>query len=731
MTPKSIRTLQLVALASSWAFAAEPIVIADFEGENFGTWKVVGDAFGKMPAQGSSGNQKKISGFAGKGLANSYHSSKGDGAEGALAAPAIKIERKFITFLIGGGSLEQEASVNLLVDGKLVRTATGPAGGSQNLKPAAWDVSEFSGKEATIEIVDKNKGSFGHVLVDQIVQTDDRGDAALAALPLTPPQKVTRKLKISADYLQLPVMGRTNSNRKDLNTFTLEIGGKVMRIIHVDLALKGETPEQVYSYDVSEFKGQEAVINYSSREADALDKLELNDQQNRDPKAYEGEHRPRFHFSPRVGWMNDINGSYYKDGLYHLFYQYNPTNRASGAGYDMHWGHSVSKDLVHWEEWPVALSPDHTGQCYSGTAITAQADIPGLAKKGEPVLFFSGTTPYAQHIATTPDGGRSWKRYAGNPVIKNIGSGDRDPKVVWHEASQHYCMVLYIGGPDTYRFFRSKDLINWEETSKIAQWFECPEFFQVKSALTGEELWLLYGCYRTPKDAAVPFNSNSCYQLGKFDGKTFTPVTEHRHAHEGPNFYASLIFMNQPDDRKIIMGWTRGTGLPPGELFNQYASVPLEMTIKAINKQDTLCFEPAKELDALRGKAVVSLKNASLADAQAKLDTLSKDEQYDVVMKLKPTTGIMKVKVRGSEMNYDPEDGGLVLGSKSTKIHPTGSLDVRLLIDRGVAESFWNQGEASFCFGSNHQSKAPVLALDGAAEVEELTVYPLANIWKK
>ena len=155
----------------------------------------------------------------------------------------------------------------------------------------------------------------------------------------------------------------------------------MLRYLNVELAPSGTTPDLVYSYDVREFKGRDVTLRYPSVDEKALEQLTFNNNEVNDPKAYEGPHRPRFHFSPRLGWMNDVNGSYYFDGLYHVFYQFNPTNPRSGAGFDMHWGHSVSKDLVHWEEWPIALFPDGTGQCYSGTAIVAQKPIPALIDK--------------------------------------------------------------------------------------------------------------------------------------------------------------------------------------------------------------------------------------------------------------------------------------------------------------------------------------------------------------
>ena len=201
-----------------------------------------------------------------------------------------------------------------------------------------------------------------------------------------------------------------------------------------------------------------------------------------------------------MGWMNDINGSYYQDGLYHIFYQANPTTAASSCGFDMHWAHSVSKDLVHWEEWPIALYPDASGQCWSGTALLISEHLPGVndnAPLPTPALFFTATANFSQHLATSSDGGRSWKRFAGNPVVPNINFDNRDPKVFWHAPSKHYVMLLYVGGKG-YAILRSKNLTQWEQVGQLPNWFECPEFIPVKSPTTGEDLWMVYGCYSQP-----------------------------------------------------------------------------------------------------------------------------------------------------------------------------------------------------------------------------------------
>ncbi len=728
--------LLLLPLIASLNFAgvsraAEPIVIADFESSTYGNWKTTGTAFGAGPAQGALPGQMHVEGFLGKGLVNSFVG--GDRATGTLESPPFRLERKFITFLIGGGGWQEATCLNLVVDGKTVRTATGPntaAGGSERLAPLAWDVTELAGREARLVIVDDYQEGWGHINVDHIVQSDEAGGIALAPKPEPPAVKLSHPTRITGNFLQLPLVHRPDGSKPGLEKLTIEADGKLLRYMHVEFPKAGGEPDFWYSADLREFKGREVTLHYKSRDPEVLKKLAFSDQEILDPKAYETTHRPRLHFSPRIGWMNDINGSYWHDGLYHVFYQFNPVTTSKGAGFDMHWGHSVSKDLVNWEEWPVALFPDASGQCYSGTAVMQRHPVPGLnegVKLPAPALFFTATTPFTQHIATSPDGGRSWKRFSGNPVIPTKGDADRDPKVIWHDASQHYVMVLYVGGPDTYRFLRSKDLTQWEETSSLPNWFECPEFIPVKSAVTGEELMLLYGCYRSQKGDPEPFHSNSCYQLGRFDGKVFTPVTKLRHAHQGPNFYASLIFVNEPKGRPIMMGWARDSRFP-GELFNQCASLPLHMQIKAFNGQDTLCFEPAEEVNALRGEPLLKLANVSIPEAHRKLQMLAKEAAYDIVLRVRPAangTGSLTATIRSIRFDYDSTNKSLKRGNDTTTIHPGESLDARFILDRGLVESFWNGGEAAYAIGSLHTDEGPAFALEGDAAIESLTVYPM------
>jgi fructan beta-fructosidase len=721
----------ILALAAMRCVAQLPdIVVADFEGSDYGAWKTTGEAFGPGPASGSLPSQQEVRGFLGQGLVNSFHG--GDGSTGTLTSPEFKIERKFITFLIGGGGFAGKTCVNLLMYGKVARTAVGPNtqdGGSEALAPASWDVSSLAGQKAQIQVMDDATGSWGHINLDQVVQTD--------SAPPAPIVSQERRVLINADFLKLPLMQRADSQHRGVERFTIESGGKVVRFVHLEIAGKDQRPDFMYSYDVREFRGREVIFKFRSRDLEVLNRLQFSNEEIIDPKAYSGPHRPKFHFSPRIGWMNDVNGTYYHKGLYHLFYQANPTTTAWSTGFDMHWGHSVSKDLVHWEEWPIALFPDATGNCFSGTALLLNERIPGIndqAMLPTPALVFTGTggygNPVSQHLATSDDGGKMWKRFAGNPILPKL---NRDPKVFWHEESKHYIMLLYVGKGETgdptegYAIYRSKKLTDWEKVGLIPGWSECPEITSIKSAVTGKNVWLLYGAWRSESDSKVFYPSG--YLLGYFDGTNFSPLSKHRLAHQRGNFYAALTFVNQPDGRRIMMGWASGTKFP-GEPFNQCASLPLELSLKAFNGEDTLCFEPVREVNALRGKPLLELKNVTAAEANVQLQNLAKDALLDVLVLFQSKSNApVTIRSRKITFNYDPATSIVKHGGDRTPIHPGQLVAMRMLVDHGIVESFWNGGEAAYSTGSLQTDDGPAFSIEGNAVVEELTVYPMADIW--
>ncbi|MEO1616237.1 MAG: glycoside hydrolase family 32 protein [Planctomycetota bacterium] len=736
---KYLATCTLVCLLLSAATLAQDslpsdVLVADFEGDTYGDWKAEGDAFGTGPARGTLPGQMHVSGFQGKGLVNSF--LKGDRTTGTLTSPPIKIERKHLKFLVGGGGYPGKTCMNLLVDGEIVHSVTGPntqGGGSEALELASWDISELAGKWITLQIVDNATGGWGHINVDHIVQSDR---------PAPPqPVEITRALRVDGKFLQLPLLQRANARQPGIERFTIESpDGEVLRFVHLQFPEPGLRPDFRYSYDIREFMGQEVVFRFKSKDPEVLNRLSLSDEEVIDPDAYTGANRPRFHFSPRIGWMNDINGTYYHDGLYHLFYQYNPTTAGRSTGFDMHWGHSVSKDLVHWEEWPIALFPDKTGSVYSGTACLIDQTIPGInvsAAKPTPALFFTATAnPISQHMAITADGGRSWDRFSGNPVVPHSSGGNRDPKVFWHEPSGHYIMLLYESRPENgYSVRRSPNLTDWEQVGFLPGWYECPEFLRFTSPTNGKEVWVLYGNYNGPQPfGGENFEAPSAYQIGTFDGKIFTPTSNVRTASSGPNFYGAITFANEPNGRHIMMCWVRGGPTFPGEPFNQCASVPLNLTLKQLGGEDTLCMEPVDELEALRGKPLLRLQNVSIAQANDALAALPNETLLDMVIQVRPAANASVSTVFGNErFAFDASKSivsylhdGRMRGRRA--IHPGDSISTRLLIDRSMIESFWNGGEASYCIRT--ETGESKLMLEGDAVVEELTVWPISDIWK-
>jgi fructan beta-fructosidase len=182
---------------------------------------------------------------------------------------------------------------------------------------------------------------------------------------------------------------------------------------------------------------------------------------------YDEQYRPQFHYSPNENWMNDPNGLVYYKGEYHLFYQYHPHSK---IWVPMHWGHAVSKDLLHWEELPIALYPDELGQIFSGSAVIDKQNTSGLKTADEDVMVaiftHHGEDNEKQSIAYSNDRGRTWTKYKGNPVISNPGLKDfRDPKVFWHVESQKWVMSLACG--DRIHFYGSPYLIDWDLLSTL------------------------------------------------------------------------------------------------------------------------------------------------------------------------------------------------------------------------------------------------------------------------
>jgi len=304
-----MNTLILTALVViSQAGRADDIVIADFEAPDYGNWKVEGEAFGSRPAVANVTPKNKVTGYQGQGLVNSY--VNGDRTTGTLTSPEFTIERKHINLLIGAGNHPGQTCINLMVDGKVVRTAVGPAikdrEGREILVGHSWDVAEFAGKKAVLQIVDDYTGGWGHINIDQIVQSSE------------PCKQVYQGPPVESAVSKVPKFTFAN---------TLEEQQKQL----------AENPL------LARFRTSRETIG-------------------KDP------HHPLYHFTSPENRLNDPNGLCFWKGNWHMFYQGYPPEDPR-----QHWGHAISTDLIHWRDLPYAIYPDPERACYSGSAL-AESD---------------------------------------------------------------------------------------------------------------------------------------------------------------------------------------------------------------------------------------------------------------------------------------------------------------------------------------------------------------------
>jgi len=700
---------------------ASEIMIADFEGADYGDWEATGDAFGTSPAWRETEEMEEISGFEGKGLATSYQD--GDEPTGTITSPEFTIERDHIVFLISGGESRRRTCMNLLVDGEVVRRAAGAE--SNVLDWEDWDVSELKGKIARIQIVDSRRGDWGHISIDHIYQSDVASKYVAK----------TRQFHIDSKYLNFPVK-RTARER----LISVMIDGKKVREFSIRLTDDG--PDYWVFLDVSEFEGQDTTVRIDRYNPDKGKGFDSIFQANTFPgedEVYKEKLRPQFHFTSKRGWNNDTNGMVYYDGEYHMFYQHNPFGWPWG---NMTWGHAVSTDLIHWTELGDAIHPDELGTIFSGGAVVDHKNTSGFQTSDEkPIVCFytsaGGTNPWSedqpftQSIAYSNDRGRTFTKYQDNPIIGHIRGGNRDPKVIWHEPTKKWVMVLYVeeGEMD---FFTSTDLKNWTKTSRLKSFHECPELFELP--VDGDEnnkKWVLYG-------AAAD------YFVGSFDGKEFKSETESIKFNYGNAFYASQTFSDIPeeDGRRIMMGW--GQVPMPDMPWNQMITFPLVLTLGTTNEGIRMFAEPVEEVEKLHKK-----KHSFSDETIDGTETLSGigGELFHIKAEFQvgdaDSFGII---VREYEITYDTEENRIICKGPKNEIGPEGfskphstplkpvdgNVTVEILVDRTMVEVFADNGRYYFPMGAYLADKDPAIKIfsnGGSTKINSLDIYELKSIW--
>ena len=691
-------------------------VIADFEGETYGAWTAEGTAFGAGPAKGTLPHQMNVEGFAGKRLVNSF--GGGDGATGTLTSPPFVIQRNYIAFLIGGGGWQGRTCMNLLVDGQVVRSSAGPnvvPGGSEALEPASWSVADLLGKTARIQIVDTAKGCWGHINVDQIVLCD--------AVPPLPKKDVTREVAADHRWLLLPVKNGGKKCKMEVRA-----GAEVLRFFDIELA--EDAPDWWAPLDVSAWHGKALTLWANKLPADSkgLENVKCADEALPQAGLYGEALRPQLHFSPRRGWNNDPNGLVLFNGEHHLFFQHNPYGVNWG---NMHWGHAVSKDLVHWTELDEALYPDALGPMFSGSAVVDHANTSGFGKDGKAplvLIYTAAGNPSTQCIAYSLDG-RTFTKYERNPVVRNISGGNRDPKVIWHAPTRRWIMALYVGRGEkhhTVQLLSSPNLRDWSELSAVEgdkdgghYLYECPDFFELPVVGGAGRRWVLSA-------------ANGQYAVGAFDGACFTPEAGHLSGHCGSAYYAAQTFSDLPDGRRVLIGWLQAPS--PNMPFNQGMTLPQELGLAATPEGVRLTHRPVKELAALRERTQ-AFGPVDLAVGAANPLSAFASELVELRVSCDVSAdAIAHFELRGVPVRYDAAKQELTI-AKHVSAWPVkeGRLELIVYVDRTCIEVFSQDGllyAPVAVIPAAEASKMTLTVEKGTAKAVRGEVHALRSIWK-
>ncbi len=388
--------------------------------------------------------------------------------------------------------------------------------------------------------------------------------------------------------------------------------------------------------------------------------------------SYQEAHRPQFHFSPATQWMNDPNGMVFYEGEYHLFYQYYPDSNVWGP---MHWGHAVSEDLVHWKHLPIALYPDELGYIFSGSAVVDWPNSSGLGKDGAPpiVAIFTHHDPHGeksgsdtfqvQSIAYSNDRGRTWTKYLDNPVVKNPGIRDfRDPKVFWHDESQHWIMVF--AAKDRVRIYNSPNLRSWTFQSEFGLehgnhggvW-ECPDLFELPTGDGGGKWVLLVSI----NPGGPNGGSATQYFIGEFDGERFkndNPPSREMWVDWGKDNYAGVTFsgIDQSDRRRVFMGWMSNwqyAQVVPTTIWRSAMTIPRQLGLVNLGGDVLLTSKPVREMRRLRQEAVTISKRAIAADLNLLSSFRERTGLYEVHLSFeKPPSGKIKIELANGKGEF-------------------------------------------------------------------------------
>lgn len=565
-------------------------------------------------------------------------------------------------------------------------------------------------------------------------------------------------------YLLLPVQ-ESNDDAK----VSVLADGKIEKTINVRLA-KSKV-DYFVPFDLDPYRGHDILLNIVTtqnrsniREAkdDAcwknLTLADTFDTTNRE------KYRPAYHHTPLYGWMNDPNGMFYKDGRWHLYYQWNPYG---SKWQNMTWGHSSSADLVRWEHHPAAIEANGLGTVFSGSSVVDSANTAGFGRDAVVALYTSADVNQTQSLAHSSDGGMTFEIYPGNPVL-TLESEARDPNMFWDADNGRWVMSLAHALDHEMLFFTSPDLKEWTLQGSFGKGigaqdgvWECPDLFRLKVDGSGEEKWVLV-CNINP---GGPFGGSATqYFTGDFDGKTFIADTDAegviptKWMDYGKDHYATVSWSDAPDNRRVLIGWMSNwqyAGEVPTMQYRSANTLPREAGLfRAPDGQLYLSSSPVAELAALRDKPSVSVRNkpaggngrnfplpdlnGGACEILLDIDSRKAGSVDITISNNDGESALLCYDAKAHTLSFDRRRSGLTDFSQdfpTVTTAPTfetnGKLSLRIFIDRSSIEVFGNGGKTvmtNLVFPTVPYSSVSVSAKGGNARIENLKIYPIKEL---
>lgn len=564
-------------------------------------------------------------------------------------------------------------------------------------------------------------------------------------------------------YLLLPVQESNDDAR-----INVLVDGKVVETIYVRLA-RSKTDYTV-PFDLTPYKGGNIILDIvtpqgrgSVREAkddvcwkgmETVDSFDTTDR--------EKKYRPAFHHTPLYGWMNDPNGMFYKDGKWHLYYQYNPYG---SKWQNMTWGHSVSTDLVNWEHLPPAIRPNGLGSVFSGSSVVDHNNTAGFGKDAVIALYTSAGTSQMQSLAASHDDGTTFEIYPANPVL-TLESEARDPNMFWNGKTGEWNLVLAHALDHEMLFFTSPDLKKWTLQSGFGKGigaqdgvWECPDLFELPVEGTGEKKWVLI-CNINP---GGPFGGSAIqYFIGDWDGRTFTADTDAsgkiptKWLDYGKDNYALVSWSDAPEGRRTAIGWMSNWQYAADVPTMQYRSantLPREIGIfRAPDGELYASSKPSPELEKIRERLTLNVSGRKISGKETSFALpasnggiceilLDLDAQKADLVRLTLSNGRgekadMTYNAAARTMSFDRRKSGIVDFSEAfpaVTVSPTfeksGKVSLRIFIDRSSVELFGNDGKfvmTNLVFPNEPYSRLSVKSGGGNAKISNLKIYSLS-----